>query len=256
MPAPPADDPDSFDPFEDDRDDEDGYEDGLFAEDLRDDGDDGEGDWEPDTDEDSLRGRVLVAGRHLRDPNFFRSLVLIVDHGRDGAMGLVMNRPTGVDVAEALAGHIAVDHPDAARAAVYCGGPVEPRALFVVHNSVEDSGGELPVAGGLFVGNSRGAFERIVDAVDAGADGTRYRVFLGCAGWGPGQLEDELARGDWRLIEADTLLAAPAAGTPADPLFGPDPYGAWDAVAKSLARPPHVPGFPHLPGAAGDHRWN
>ena len=228
MAAPPADDP--FDPFPDDA------PGGGPA-----DGEDFIG-FDP---AESLRGRILVAGRHLRDPNFFRTLVLLVEHGDDGAMGLVVNRPSDVDVREALAGHFEVDRGSAA---VFYGGPVEPAALFVLHNSVEYADGELPVAPHLFVGNSRESFEGLVDAVDAGDDDTRYRVFAGCAGWGPGQLEEELARGDWHLIDGEDLL-----GGEDDPVFGPDPYAAWFAAIRGAARPPlGDPG-----GDPGDRfRWN
>ena len=206
-------------------------------------GDDPDRDDPPDDDPapTSLRGRLLVAGRHLRDPNFFRTLVLLVEHGEDGAFGLIVNRPTDATVEEALAGHFEVDRGSDA---VYCGGPVEPAALFVLHNSVEYAGGELPVCSGLFVGNSRDAFEGLVNAVDAGDDRTRYRVFSGCSGWGPGQLELELERADWRLVDADDVLTGPA-----DPVFGADPYAAWEAADRAAARPPLGP-----PGEA--FRWN
>ncbi|MFH5803952.1 YqgE/AlgH family protein [Alienimonas sp. DA493] len=178
----------------------------------------------------SLRGRILVAGRHLRDPNFYRTLVLLVEHGEDGAFGLVVNRPTDTTVRRALSGHLEVEE---GADSVFSGGPVEPAALFVLHNSVEFAEGELPVCSGLFVGNSREAFEGLVNAVDAGDEETRYRVFSGCSGWGPGQLEQELARADWRVVDADAVLDGPA-----DPIFGPDPYGAWEEVDRLSARPP------------------
>ncbi|NNJ24374.1 YqgE/AlgH family protein [Alienimonas chondri] len=190
----------------------------------------------------SLRGRVLVAGRHLRDPNFHRSLVLLVEHGDDGAFGLVVNRPTATTVRRALAGHL--EMADGSEP-VFDGGPVEPAALFVLHNSVEFSEGELPVCSGLFVGNSRESFEGLVNAVEAGDEETRYRVFSGCAGWGPGQLEGELDRGDWRIVDADVVLDGAV-----DPVFGPNPYDSWETVDRLSARPP-------LDDAAGgDFRMN
>ncbi len=191
---------------------------------------------------ESLRGRVLVASRQLRDPNFFRTLVLLVDHGDDGAFGLIVNRPTDTSVRRALAGHVEVE---SGSERVFEGGPVEPAALFVLHNSVEFADGELPICSGLFVGSSREAFEGLIDAVDAGDERTRYRVFTGCAGWGPGQLEQELARADWRVTDAEALLDGPA-----DPIFGPDPYSAWEA-ADRLVVPPPLDGLD-----GGDFRMN
>ena len=183
-----------------------------------------------------LRGQFLVAGRHLRDPNFYRTVVLLVEHGEDGAMGLVVNRPTDVEVRQALAGHFEL--PDATDP-VYYGGPVEPSALFVLHDSVEFSGGELPLASGLFVGNSRDAFEGIVRSHEAGDEDLHFRVFAGCAGWGPGQLEDEMSRGDWVLTPPDD-----------DPLLTLDPYEHWERLYRRLVRHPLFPDFD------GDHRWN
>ena len=213
------------------------------------------GDLDDDSDDggfeegESLRGRVLVASRRLRDPNFFRTLVLLIEHGEDGAMGLVVNRPTNVTVADALDGHFEVER--GGDGPVYCGGPVEPAALFVLHNSVEYADGELPVASGLFAGHSKESFEGLVNAVDAGDEEVRYRVFSGCAGWGPGQLEGELARSDWRLVDGDVLLDGPA-----DPVFGTDPYAAWESAARSAARSPFGRAFgPRRPTGDG-FRWN
>jgi len=182
----------------------------------------------------SLRGQYLVSARHMKDPNFTRTVVLIVEHNESGSMGLVLNRPTAVEVRTALSGHFEL--PDAA-APVYYGGPVEPQALFLLHDSVEQSGGELPVLPGLFVGANADVFEKIV--VSAAAIGTQYKVFAGCAGWGTGQLDGELSRGDWHVTPAD-----------AETVFTGDPYGLWNQLVDTLSR------HPLFPDAAGDHRMN
>ena len=82
----------------------------------------------------NLRGSYLIAGRHLKDPNFFRTVVLIVEHNETGSMGLVLNRPTDVEVRNALAGHFELPEADYP---VYYGGPVEPNALFLLHDAAE-----------------------------------------------------------------------------------------------------------------------
>ena len=183
----------------------------------------------------NLRGQYLIAGRHLRDPNFFRTVVLLVEHGENGAMGLVLNRPTGTEVREALAGHFELPE---AKAPVFFGGPVEPKALFLLHDALENSDGEPPVVPGLFVGANADVFERVVTT--ASTTGTRYKVFSGCAGWGPGQLEGELGRGDWHVRPAD-----------AEAVFHDDPYGQWERFIADIAGR-----HPLFPEQDGDHRMN
>ena len=78
---------------------------------------------------DSLRGQFLIAGKNLRDPNFYQSVVLIVEHGDGGAMGVVVNRPSGVTVTQALQKHFEL--PETGEM-VYVGGPVERNALWIV----------------------------------------------------------------------------------------------------------------------------
>lgn len=162
-----------------------------------------------------LCGHYLVAGRRLHDANFYRTVVLIVEHGSEGAMGLVVNRPSSVTVAHALSEHFQLPETDDV---VYLGGPVEPGALFVLHNAPELDEAERPVVPGLYVGSSAGVFENVVRSC-ACADNSdvRFRIFSGCAGWAPGQLESELARGDWHVVPAT-----------AESLFDSDPYELWD----------------------------
>ena len=170
----------------------------------------------------------------MKDPNFSRTVVLIVEHNDSGSMGLVLNRPTAVEVRSALAGHFELPE---AEAPVYYGGPVESQALFLLHDSVEQAGGELPILPGLFVGANADVFEKIV--VTAAATGARYKVFAGCAGWGPDQLDGELSRGDWHVAPADV-----------ETVFSGDPYALWEQLIGNLAR------HPLFPESGGDHRMN
>lgn len=183
----------------------------------------------------SLRGQYLVAARHMKDVNFLHTVVLIVEHSDSGAMGLILNRPTAVEVRSALEGHFALPE---AEDPVFCGGPVEPAALFLLHDDAARAGGEMPVMPGLFVGANAEVFEQVVTT--APAAGTRYRVFSGCAGWGRDQLEGEIARGDWHLLPADT-----------DTVFHGDPYAQWEALIDTAAGR-----HPLFPDATGDHHWN
>jgi putative transcriptional regulator len=174
------------------------------------------------TESDSLRGHCLISAKRLRDQNFYKTVVLLVEHGSDGAMGLVINRPSCVTVAHALSEHFKLPETDDL---VYVGGPVEPSALFILHNSAELDGNESPVVPGVFVGSSAEVFEQIVRTSAEGDPDIQFRIFSGCAGWAPGQLEGELARGDWHSLPAEV-----------ERIFGDDPYAVWDnLIAKVYA---------------------
>ena len=171
---------------------------------------------------DFLQGKFLVACSQLRDESFFKTAVLIVEHGTDGAMGLVINRPSPCTVADALTGHLELPGNEEL---VFVGGPVEPAALFVVHNSACMDPQEAPVVPDVYMGSSAEIFEDILKAVEKCPDELKCRVFSGCAGWGPGQLEDEVERGDWLICDAEAHY-----------VFHEDPYAIWDLlVTKSYA---------------------
>lgn len=184
----------------------------------------------------SLRGHFLIAGCRLRDPSFFKSVVLIVEHNNEGAMGLIINRPSSVSVANALSGHF--DLPETGDL-IHCGGPVEPGAYFVLHNTSAFDPAECPVVGGLYVGHSAEVFEEIVRSACAEAD-FKYRVFSGCAGWGPDQLEGELARGDWFTFPACEEL-----------IFNDDPYTTWDQLVRKVYASNRL-----VPHATEHPEWN
>jgi putative transcriptional regulator len=145
----------------------------------------------------TTRGRLLVASPDLEDPSFRRTVVLMVAHDADGAVGLVLNRPSEIPIAEALP---AWSDASAPPACLYLGGPVQQDAAI-----------------GLGSGPSVGP-DRVLD--DLGAvdlDGTAeghalVRVFIGYAGWGAAQLDGEIARGDWIVVDArvgDVVTTAP-----------------------------------------------
>jgi putative transcriptional regulator len=159
---------------------------------------------------DSARGHLLIAGPSLVDPNFWRTVVLIVEHSEDGALGLVLNRPSETTVGEAVPQlRELLDGEDP----VYLGGPVGPSSVIVLAR-FEDPGDAALLA-----------FENVgvlgTDfSVDAPATGVREaRAFVGHAGWGPGQLDGELERGDWILEPARI-----------DDAFSADPERLWAAV--------------------------
>ena len=152
---------------------------------------------------DSARGQLLIAGPTLIDPNFWRTVVLIVEHSEEGAFGLVLNRPSETLVGEAVPEIEELVDPDEP---LYIGGPVQPSGV-VVLGQFEDPGDGVLIAfedvGVLAAGPS---------GVDHAAGLRAGRAFVGHAGWGAGQLDDELERGDWILEPArieDAFCAEP-----------------------------------------------
>ena len=166
---------------------------------------------------DSLRGHLLVAAPSLLDPNFHRTVVLVGEHAEEGAMGVVLNRPSGVTVGEAVPPLVALVDADGL---VYVGGPVQPEAIVVLGEFEEPERADVLVVGA--VGFLPGEIE------DGEALGTiaRSRVFAGYAGWGPGQLEAELAESSW-IVEQ----ALP------DDVFAADPAELWSDVLRRKGGP-------------------
>jgi putative transcriptional regulator len=164
---------------------------------------------------DSLRGRLLVAGPSLIDPNFFRTVVLVLEHTDDGALGIVLNRPSPMRVADPLPRWEPVA---AAPAVVFVGGPVGDGVAIGIGSvparpDGEDAGFQ-PVVGTL-------ASVDLAREPDEIAPVEWIRVFAGYAGWAAGQLEEELELGGWLVVDAL-----------ADDVSSSDPAGLWRAVLK------------------------
>ena len=179
---------------------------------------------------ESLRGRFLIAASRLRDDNFYKTVILLLEHGEHGAMGLVINRPSSIRVSHALAGHFDLPETDDV---VFGGGPVEPSALVILHDDTafEDSGPS--VLPGLFVGGSPEAFEQVIrEAAESGSMKHSFRVFSGYSGWGTGQLENEIDRGDWLTHPACREL-----------VFHDDPYSIYEVLLQKFYESNHL--LPH-----------
>lgn len=154
----------------------------------------------------------LVAAPALADPNFEGSLVLMAQHGPEGALGFVVNRAAPVTAAEVLA---AVDHSlsgatrAAGRGAVLLGGPVRTEQLWVLCRPSAVPAGEefLPVGSSLALGGSR----QILEAVATSRERTPFLLFLGYSGWGPLQVEHEVGAGAWvpMPLHEDLILEVP-----------------------------------------------
>jgi putative transcriptional regulator len=149
----------------------------------------------------SLAGRLLVATPDMQDPRFVESVIYVIRHDATGSMGLVVNRPLQpVALAQLLEGlGMGGSLPAPGGILVHWGGPVEPGKAFVLHTPDYRTEGTLVVRERVgFTGN-----RKILEAL-ASRSGPRRALFaVGYAGWAPGQLEGELARGGWLTASAD-----------------------------------------------------
>ncbi|MDO5506148.1 MAG: YqgE/AlgH family protein [Pseudoxanthomonas suwonensis] len=150
-----------------------------------------------------LANHVLIALPALADPNFSRSMTLVCQHDQEGAMGIVLNRRSEYTLGEVFR-QMQIESDDEALCArtVLAGGPVHPERGFVVHDGAGGWDSSLQVADAVFVTTSRD----VLEAMARGEGPANAVVALGCAGWGAGQLEHELAENSWLTAPADARL--------------------------------------------------
>jgi putative transcriptional regulator len=164
---------------------------------------------------DSLQGKLLVSSPSLVDPNFRKTVVLVAHHDDDGAMGLVLSRPSTVSAADAvplLEGLPGSDEP------VFVGGPVQPEAFMVLAEFEDVDEAAAPIMNGLGF--------MPADTAPDDLSIKRMRLFAGYSGWGAGQLEAELAEPSWIVVDAET-----------DDAFAEDPDELWRAVLHRKGGP-------------------
>ncbi|OOC47770.1 MULTISPECIES: YqgE/AlgH family protein [Thioalkalivibrio] len=168
---------------------------------------------------DCLRDHFLIAMPSLNDGYFSHAVTYICDHDEQGALGLVINQPTEFSLRELLE-HVELepgeDLPDMP---VFRGGPVQPEHGFVLHSAEQTWRGSQPITDSIVLTTSRD----ILEAINAGQGPRRILIALGHAGWGPGQLESELAENAWLTARAD-----------ADILFDRPSAERWRAAAELI----------------------
>jgi putative transcriptional regulator len=167
-----------------------------------------------------LNNHFLIAMPSLADPNFSRTVTYLCEHNADGAMGIVINRPTDLKLGELfehLGYHtedrLVADHP------VYLGGPVQRERGFVLHRPGGEWESTLQVADDIAITTSKD----ILAAIARRAGPEEYLVALGYAGWGPGQLENEMVENAWLSGPADARV-----------LFEQQSAHRWQAAAALL----------------------
>jgi putative transcriptional regulator len=181
---------------------------------------------------DSLQGHLLLAAPRLLDPNFRRTVVLLIQHSDEGALGLVLNRPTKARINEVWSQ--VSEEPCVSDAVLHLGGPVEG-PLMALHHCEELS--DAQIGSGIYFTPEPAKIQQLV-----GNDELAARLFVGYAGWGAGQLENELREGSW--------FTCPATAQYVFEHFD----DLWEAVFKHLGKNSalsalnirHVPADPRL----------
>jgi len=183
---------------------------------------------------------LLLAMPQVLDPFFHHSVVLLIHHEEGGSFGFIVNRPTGIRVTEILQGmEVAWKGPE--RAVAYFGGPVQPSLGTVLYTPRAED----PEAVGNEVLPGIALTQNVGDLAELAAEPPeRFRLFLGYAGWGAGQLVEEILRNDW--------LTAPVQS---DLIFADDPEQVWAAALQSVGvDPAALPSW--TPPAGGEETTN
>ncbi len=173
---------------------------------------------------ESLKGQLLIAMPGLNDPNFFQTVTFICEHTEDGAIGLIINRVhptlTTKEIFEEL--HISSTSKTEA-SQIHIGGPVHMNEIFILHGPPFNWQGCLTVSPSLAVTNSRD----VLDAFSEGKGPDSFLIALGCAGWGPGQLEYEIRENAWLT------------GTVSDEIIFKTPIeNRWDVAVRNIGIDP------------------
>ena len=168
----------------------------------------------------NLAPGLLLAMPQLADPNFARAVILMIEHSEQGSMGLVINHPSPIKATELLDSLEMSWHGEDS-AVVWAGGPVSPSTGWVLHEPL----GIAPTGGGTIEVTSTISLSTSPDRLRAiaSAPPRNIRLLLGYAGWGPGQLAHEMARGAWLHTAADPKL-----------VFETQPEHMWEAGLRAL----------------------
>ncbi|BCA54311.1 UPF0301 protein [Nitrospira sp. KM1] len=163
------------------------------------------------------KGIFLIAAPNLRDPNFRQTVVLLCEHGAEGALGVVVNRPTAMSVSEALP-HVPI--LEGQRHVLFSGGPVQPNQVMLLYRLDQLPENSHHVFDGVCLGGDMELVDRILTEKQ-GTDA--FRAYVGYSGWGPGQLELEMKTGSWLTIPADPTI-----------VFERDPVRIWSEIVSTL----------------------
>jgi putative transcriptional regulator len=154
------------------------------------------------------KGKFLVASRQLKDPRFMEAVILLIHHDSDGAMGLIVNLPTTIKLSELVP---EIKEQPGKEHFTFIGGPVGMGQLFLLLRSRHKPEGSQWLFDDVYMSASRSVFEQLIKEPSGK---TPFRVYAGYAGWGAGQLEREVGRGDWQIAGADAevIFKKPSSG--------------------------------------------
>jgi putative transcriptional regulator len=172
----------------------------------------------------SLAPALMLSMPQLTDPNFARSVVLLCEHEPEGAFGLVVNRPSDIAAAEAVQLEPPVE--GANELPLLLGGPVEPQRGWILTSQLPDGSDHRELGSGLYLSASPVLLRRVLTARPVPK---RTHVLAGYAGWGAGQLDEELAQSAWLVmpVELDLIFEIP-------------PAASWEAALRRLGADPHA----------------
>jgi putative transcriptional regulator len=166
------------------------------------------------------KGVLLVASPSLNDPNFSQAVVLIVEHGPEGTLGLILNHSTNILLSAALP---EVTVLKGTTYHLFVGGPVEPTRLLLLFRSKEPPADARSVFDSVYVGGRPDVLERLITQAKPTET---FRAFAGSAGWAPGQLTYEMLQGAWAVLPADSIG-----------IFDQDPATLWQNCVSRLQAP-------------------
>ena len=169
------------------------------------------------------KGKFLIAMPILSDPNFRQTVVLLCEHGPEGSLGLVVNRPTDVEVSKLLEDfpdlHAVAGLPDAGR--MHSGGPVNQNGMLILCRREEEYSNQGILKDVYLITD----LAELKKTGEAGPHHKMIRCYLGYAGWAPGQLEAEMKAGAWRLVAGDAGL-----------IFNDNPSDVWQEIMRRMGR--------------------
>lgn len=173
----------------------------------------------------NLTGKLLIAMPGMADPRFEKSVIFMCAHSPEGAMGLIVNKPADDLKFSDLLKQLEIPRGSGADIRVHFGGPVESGRGFVLHSRdyLSDADGTLDVDDSFGLTATLGILSDMSD----GHGPDRALLAFGYSGWGPGQLEDEIAQNGWLTCDAEPSL-----------IFGDDDYGKWAGALKEMGIDP------------------